>query len=286
MKKISLSLPYSYLSGNVKNVRDEILTKNFGPAKSFLPLEKKVLSGIEISNFNDEAPPQQVIEACRTILKNDLIVILHCHLPKIIKEGDIENDYPWFPTVLKDIKQNKQTHLMLNLHALSSTDSSVSIESLIDNTAKNLRLLTQKLKLINFPIKVALEINREKGIQDPGTKYKNIVEICNRVNSPILGIGWDIGHTYSNVLNGHLNLEYPQEFLTKVIHTHIHDVSQNNETHWPLNTGQIPLNYYVKALQSINYNGFYTLEIYPERFREVINPRESILKSISVIQNT
>jgi hypothetical protein len=36
----------------------------------------------------------------------------------------------------------------------------------------------------------------------------------------------------------------------------------------------------------VGYGGFYTLEIYPERFKDVLDPAEHMLKSIAVLQET
>ena len=38
-----------------------------------------------------------------------------------------------------------------------------------------------------------------------------------------IGICWDMGHSYSNVVNHKFPLFPPKEFLERVIHTHIHD---------------------------------------------------------------
>ena len=286
MKLISLSLPYSYLAGSIHSKRDQILTDIFGPARLFLPSQKQVLAGIEVSHFNEKAPADQVVSACRTVLESGFSVILHCHLPEQIAEGDIGNVYSWFPAVQQDVAKSGQAEILLNLHALSSDDATVSIMNLLDRTVDNLKLLTDKLEHTSVPTRIALEINREKGVQDPGTTYEHLLEICHQVDSPLLGLGWDIGHTYSNVLNGHIELNAPKEFVQRVIHTHIHDLGQDNETHWPLTVGTIPLVFYTGALDSVGYQGFYTLEIYPERFKDVLDPVENMLKSISILQNT
>ncbi len=286
MKKIALSLPYSYLSNSPSSLRDKILTETFSPAEKFLQTQKNILSGIELSNFNSKAPTDQVISACSTVLESGLSVILHCHLPDIIKDGNIDNVYPWFSTVQKEAALKNQGELMLNLHSLSSKDEEVTLKELTDRTVENLKLIIGKIENAKVPTRIALEINREKGIKDPSTTYECLVEICDRVNSPLLGIGWDIGHTYSNILNGHISLKPPKEFVEKVIHTHIHDVGKNNETHWPLTTKNIPLDVFVGELESVHYDGFYTLEIYPERFGDVMDPYESILKSVSVLEET
>jgi hypothetical protein len=285
-KRISLSLPYSYLAGKPVSTRDMILTDIFGPAKTFLPKQKQVLAGVEISHFGKEAPADQIIAASQTVLRSGLNLIIHCYLPEKIMGTDIASVYPWFSTVEQELIASGQKELILNLHALSAEDASVPLESLLVRTAENLVLVTDRLACTQIPTRIALEINREKGVQDPGTSYRNLLDIYHRVSSPLLGLGWDIGHTYSNVLNGHLDQNPPIEFVQNIIHTHIHDLGNHNQTHWPLTVGTIPLQFYLGQLASVGYHGFFTLEIYPERFTDVLDPAEHMLKSISVLHET
>ena len=189
MKKIALSLPYSYLSNSPSSFRDRIFNDIFGPASQFLPAQKNILSGIELSNFNSKAPTNQVISACSTVLESGLSVILHCHLPDIIKDGKIDNVYPWFSAVQQEVALKNQGELMLNLHSLSSKDEKATLKELADRTVENLKLIIGKIENAKVPTRIALEINREKGIKDPSTTYECLVEICDRVNSPLLGIG-------------------------------------------------------------------------------------------------
>jgi hypothetical protein len=285
-KHISLSLPYSYLAGKPISARDTILTDSFGPAQTFLPKQKQVLAAVEISHFGGEAPPDQIVAASQTVLRSGLNLIIHCHLPEEIMGTDIAAVYPWFARVEQELMTSEQKELILNVHALAADDSSVPLQSLLVHTAENLVLVTDRLARTQIPTRIALEINREKGVQDPGTTYENLLEIYHRVSSPLLGLGWDIGHTYSNVLNGHLDQTPPKEFVQNIIHTHIHDLGNHNQTHWPLTVGTIPLNFYLGKLASVGYGGFYTLEIYPERFKDVLDPAEHMLKSIAVLQET
>jgi len=137
----------------------------------------------------------------------------------------------------------------------------------------------------NVPLTTAVEINRKKEVNDPSTNYENLVEICRQVDHPSVGIGWDIGHTYSNVLHSIVPKEPPEEFVRRVIHTHIHDLGHNGQTHWPLKTGSLPLDFYLEKLYSIHYSGFHTLELYPERFINVIDAKKTMLESISILRN-
>lgn len=279
-RKIALSLPYSYLAGQAASKRDSILLDIFGPAESFLPELGPQLSGIEISHFNDSAPADQVVTAVRTIMNAGLEVVLHPHLPFEIDGKQLNDAYPWIGQVISVI-ENHQDRLMMNMHTLSS--DSMDIPSLIGKTIKNLQRLLEMTEHSPLAVSLAVEINREKGKTDPSTKYENLIEICRKVDHPALGIGWDLGHTYSNVLRGLIPKDPPQEFVERVIHTHIHDLGRNNQTHWPLSMGTLPLDFYMEQLKSVSYDGYHTLEIYPERFINVVPAREKMLKSIDIL---
>lgn len=281
-RKTALSLPYSYLAGHPVSERDSILMDIFGPAEKFLPEISNKLSGIEISHFNGSAPADQVVSSVRTIKKAGLEVVLHPHLPFDINGKQLNDAYPWIESVMDEVSSSGQTSLLLNIHSLSSEKLEIPI--LIEKTVENLKKILEMTIGKRPAISIAVEINREKGIIDPSTRYENLVEICRRVDHPAIGIGWDLGHTYSNVLRGLILKNPPKDFVERIFHTHIHDLGRDSQTHWPLTVGTLPLDFYLEQLKSVDYRGYYTLEIYPERFRKVLPAREKMLESIDILQ--
>ncbi len=281
-KKISLSLPHSYLSGRKISKRDHILSDLFGPAETFLSQNGKDLSGIEISHFNDSAPRENIVKAIHAVWNAGLDVILHAHIPMELQGSHLADVYPWLDAILGELTQHQQ-ELMFNVHTLSS--ETLDQQTLMGKTIENLKILSSMMENEEIPLTIAVEINRKKEVNDPSTNYENLVEICWQVDHPAVGIGWDIGHTYSNVLHSIIPKEPPGEFIGRVIHTHIHDLGHNGQTHWPLRTGSLPLDFYMKKLYSIHYTGFHTLELYPERFINVIDAKKTMLESISILKN-
>jgi sugar phosphate isomerase/epimerase len=281
-RKIALSLPYSYLAGEIESKRDSILLDLFGPVAGFLEELHGRVTGVELSHFTETAPPEQIETAVRAAKKAGLEVILHPSLPSRITGTDLTDLYPWIDKVIAEAAPS-QSSLLLNMHTLSSSSGEEDLRSLIEKTIENLQQLLARADRAPFPISVAVEINREKGIIDPSTRYENLVEICRRVDHPALGIGWDLGHTCSNVLRGLIPKEPPREFIERVIHSHIHDLGRNGQTHWPLGMGTLPLDFYMENLRSVHYTGYHTLELYPERFINVLPARERILESIEIL---
>jgi len=52
-----------------------------------------------------------------------------------------------------------------------------------------------------------------------------------------------------------------------VIHTHVHDMSPEGQTHWPLDGGRVPLARNARLLRRAGYRGLYCLELSPDRFQ-------------------
>ncbi|RKX76103.1 MAG: hypothetical protein DRP87_12855 [Spirochaetes bacterium] len=279
-KKIALSLPYSYLCNHYEGERDFILDRIFGPADLMLSRLKNRLSGIEISNFNETVSASSITCAVRRILRHGLETIIHAYLPKELKGNKLTRIYPWLQSLVPVIR-DIQTQLLLNIHAL--VIDGIEREVLLKMSIENLKTLVPILEDTDVPIFVAIELNRMKNNSDPSINYENLLRICREVNNHRFGIGWDLGHTYSNVLNSVIPLEPPQEFIERVIHIHIHDLNEKGQTHWPLTIGTLPLNYYLKKLRAVNYCGYYTLELYPERFLNCHSPAEEILESIEIL---
>jgi len=203
------------------------------------------------------------------------------------------DEYPSMKYILENF-QKYQNRLVITLHALQEkrTESTFSSEELKEQTIDMLKDWTQKVELENLPVYFALENNRnkEKSI-DPGNSCEVVVEMVESVNSPHLGICWDMGHLYSNLMTeSERNLKMgdlpPKEFLEKVIHTHIHGLNTVGRTHFPLTEKYtLPIEEYVNALKSHNYEGVYNLELSFERFEKGIPVVEMVNNSVRRLKN-
>lgn len=203
------------------------------------------------------------------------------------------DEYPAMKYILENF-QKYQSNLVITLHALQEkrAESTFSSEELKDQTINLLKDWTQKVESENLPIYFALENNRnkEKSV-DPGNSCEAVVEMVTKVNSPHLGICWDMGHLYSNLMTeSELNMKMDDlpsnEFLEKVIHTHIHGLNSVGRTHFPLTEEYtLPIEDYVTALKKHNYEGVYNLELSFERFEEGIPVIERVYNSLSRLKS-
>lgn len=274
--RMGLSLPYTYLSDN--NVEtDNIFVSSLGPADAALSQLKGRVEYIELSNFSVKASAEQIVSAVTKIWKHGLKVTLHPSLPQNVKGKDLIRIYPWLEKLLP-VFRKYQTDLMLNLHALAAPvgdEAQLSKDSII-----NLKVIAELIESSQLPLRVAVELNRSKGIADPCTTYEGVLKIFEQVNSAAVGIGWDIGHTFSNYQNGLIGKILPEEFLKNIIHTHIHDMSPDGKTHWPLTMGTVPLAESMGLLKEHNYTGLYVLEFQPLRFAGHGDVKDLIYASI------
>ncbi len=122
------------------------------------------------------------------------------------------------------------------------------------------RNFTDSLKKIceqahRYNIKIGIEY-------EPGLiveRAEEVLEIIHRVDSELLGVNLDIGHSY-------LNLEVPettiQSLSERIWNVHIEDIKNMKHFHLPPGEGDISFSRYLKSLSRINYQGFLTVELY------------------------
>ena len=93
------------------------------------------------------------------------------------------------------------------------------------------------------------------------------------------GFCWDIGHAFWNVTHGKMDLQAPTGFVAGVIHTHLHDLAADGQTHWPFSEGRVPLATYLEALRGVGYQGVFNLEMYPRGGRRSRTSRRASYKA-------
>jgi sugar phosphate isomerase/epimerase len=176
-----------------------------------------------------------------------------------------------------------QEGLLLTLHGYSQPHGDE--EELRDRTKALFTYLDDLVERETAPVTFALELNRAKGVADPANTYAATADLCARIDRERVGICWDWGHGYHNILEGSMEPDLPEAFLERVIHTHIHGVGPTGRTHWPLDRGRLPLEQYAAALLDRGYRGVFTLELSPERFSSEGPVGPSFLDSISLLKN-
>ena len=279
--KIGLSLPYTFLASTGDGLRDSMLRSSLGPAVRGLELLKRHVQCIEVGCLNEAAPADQIVRAVRRIWSAGLEAIVHGHLPQSVDSTDLGSFYPWLGPLLREMP-HRQKRLMLNVHALSADTGEVT--RLHRRTVENLRKLAGLVDSQKLPVRFALELNRSKDEIDPSTTYEGVLNMCLEIASPHVGIGWDWGHTYANVLKDAVPVDPPLDFLERVVHAHIHDIGPGGSTHFPLTCGTVPVRTYANTLKGVGYQGYYILELYPERFADAGPVRGLFTSSVKILR--
>ena len=73
-------------------------------------------------------------------------------------------------------------------------------------------------------------------------------------------------------------------FVAGVIHTHLHDLAADGQTHWPFSEGRVPRWQHTwDALRGVGYQGVFNLEMYPAVGGGQRRVKEGILESIDMV---
>lgn len=97
---------------------------------------------------------------------------------------------------------------------------------------------------------------------EPGLLVENaseVLEVIDRVDSELLGVNLDIGHSY-------LNREEPEQtierFKDRIWNVHIEDIKKMKHFHLVPGDGDMPFKRYLNSLKKIGYQRYLTVELY------------------------
>ncbi len=143
------------------------------------------------------------------------------------------------------------------------------------------------ISMAEIPASFALEILRNRADSDKvhiGDSYQEILDILSKFNNENLGICWDFGHANAMYQRG-LQAQFPPpEFLSKVIHCHVHDCL-DQKTHLPLGMGEVPIAQNIQLLVQHDYDGILNLELAPHRIDDPANFLDGVAQSVQIIHN-
>jgi len=259
-------------------------------------LKNDGVTSIEIRKLDrviDDETYHAYNQSIQKIWDMGLELTIHGDLTGDLEGSSFKEIYPSMTYILEHYAKY-QNQLVITLHALSEKNqpNHASIEELKQQTINRLSDWSKIIEKEKLPIYLALENNRskEKTI-DPGNSCKVVTEMVEAVNSPHVGICWDMGHLYSNLIEGkELQLELndlpSKEFLERVFHTHIHALNDMGKTHFPLSEGfDLPIKVYVSALQGVDYPGVLNLELSFDRYAQEMPVNENIMISVEKLQS-
>lgn len=276
---IGFSLPIQYLLGTDNGGSNSGYSDWLGEPDAFLgELKQHGVNTIEIQGV---APPSfdgSLLTAMRRIACAGMGFTFHSHLPTASGQASRLCRSPLrSPDTIAFLKKLNARTIMV-VHAFQT--AGVKQKVLVKSSVQGLRALVESIRRDSLPIRVAVEINRYHGTDGPGVTYDGLIEIGKHFNNDEVGFCWDMGHTQSSVLQGKLPSEPPSEFLSRVIHVHVHDLSPDGDTHWPLTANCPHLKAGIRRLNISGYTGIYNLELYPGRWGEAERAKDATLRSV------
>ena len=269
-----------------KNNDKDILLANFNNLEKFLNYLKECgIKSIEIRKLTRYADIEEYKEAIQLIWDTGMEITIHGEITGNLSYNNFLEVYPSLEYILENFEKY-QRNLIMPIHAYQSSEKR-NREELRKKTIEELGRWSELIEQENIPLYIALENNREKKqIVDPGNQTNDVIDMVNKVNNSHVGICWDMGHYYSNLLNDKNLTSLPENiiyqlpsdlFLDKVYHTHIHGLNQNCKTHFPLTKEKsLPLEYYLTSLENRGYNSVCNLELSLTRWGSQVSLTDEI----------
>ncbi len=88
---------------------------------------------------------------------------------------------------------------------------------------------------------------------------EQVMEVIEKVGSPLLGVNFDIGHSF---LNHEPVTDTIKMLGARIWNVHVEDIRGDKHFHLIPGEGDIPLRDYVEALDQQGYSGYLTVELY------------------------
>ena len=279
MNNIGMSLPWDYLCSRIITREAVVLGKNFGSAPEFLNFLRDLgVQSIELRHRHKTLNETDMYRSIETVLYYDMALTIHGDTLPDPGAFNYKKLFPWYKAIDSLYKKEKKNITVTFHPIINDTNEDVSAQ----NTSKTLSLIANQDLYPSFSY--ALENQRSKGEVDPGITFDGVVHMVSNIPDNPVGICWDMGHSYSNVINFGHALYPPKEFLKRVIHTHIHDIGPTGRTHWPFKENRVPLKENIELLKEHEYQGIYNLELSFDRFAEEKNIMKLVTGSIKILR--
>lgn len=286
--KIGMSIQSEALQANIPDKMKRIYLASFPSLELYIEFLRSLgVSSIEVRIYNQQAAYEDFREALTMIKEKGMNITIHGELSHTEVGSRVNLDYPSLPPLLESLKQP----VIMPIHA------SQGYEETVDYAARTMQILQtwgNELNNSTRQIQFSIENNRVKKVLDPGNTISGVLNIIESMNREDVGICWDMGHYYSNLLHGkeHKPTIFEEDillntFCRRVVHTHIHSTNNEWTTHFPITKeSRFPLHSFVQLLEQNSYQGIYNLELSLERWPTEVDAKRAIAKSIHYLQNT
>lgn len=268
---IGVSLPLSVLCSEPIGQAQKFLLQGFNSAADFLGWLKTLgVSSVELRAVSRSTTPAQAKAAAHAVHATGLNMTIHVELYDAPAEE-------FFAAIIPLLPDKAKRPTCLTLHSLRDRG--------VENAIRSQEILTSWAQYAldsKIDAQFALENNRFGKADHEAVSCPDILGIVQGIDMPNVGTCWDFGHLYSNHINHNErtpSLLPPEDFARRALHTHIH--AYQGRTHFPLiDQTELPLELYLRFLAENGYGGIYNLELEPERFYTLYDPRQALAASI------
>jgi sugar phosphate isomerase/epimerase len=233
------------------------------------------VNSIEINELNPSTDPDLIEHAAEAILSSGLQITVHGWLPMGSSQEELIR---LLAVVERSLRRSGHGEaIACTVHGHHASDPPDKMQA-TEWTIRDLASLVSMLADQDSLWVPALEVCRHKAGGPVGVTYGEVLDMADQVSQAELGVCWDVGHSQVNYVRfGHE--PFPdQAFISRLIHTHIHDILPNGKTHGPL----VKIDGYVREclamMQAGGYEGVYNLELYPIRWEGTPQERKDALR--------
>ena len=255
---IGLSLPYKWLLGDGSMMSPDEL----------LPLIREHgARSVEIRAVPASADADEVMRSAIPLLAHDFNITVHASVTSA--ENAVEQVLRPLEGLIENMKQRE---LVVTIHPIGG-----------DNLQMLLNLSDYIIEK-GLPVRIALENERKMPDKTDGDSLSLALDAVVRADRENVGICFDMGHFawYSKFFTDSPDRLPPKEFLSRVIHTHIHACVEGR-THFPISEWKVPLSSYINAID-LDYFGVYNLELCPDRFTHICGAVEGYIASLDALR--
>ena len=256
---MGISLSPDFLLGRSRKEGYNSLLDLFGsPQHALAEFKDKGLTHVELRYIRPDGDAEAVLASAEVVWSAGLELTIHGKLADRTAQGSFARIYPSIAGVLSRFDQY-QEQLVITIHAYSEKAGDAG--ALGDETVHTVCRWISLIEREGQPVHLALELKRSKDRVDPANTCEGVLGLVERVEDRRVGICWDAGHYYANVVHGGATVLPPWDFASRTIHTHLHGLGGKGTTHHAIATPEsLPLERYVGLLRDTGYGGVYNLE--------------------------
>jgi len=155
---------------------------------------------------------------------------------------------------------------------------------LVENTRKLVHRLAQWMDEQYPHLRGAIEILPHDPVyQRIGDRQEDLLRISEGLDTRRFGLCWDMGHLQLNLSRYGYGSPALDEFVARVVHTHVHEVDGAHRDHCPLGRGVVSVKSNVERLVRSGYRGVFNLELGFKEASLYGDPVDELFRSAEVM---